>query len=428
MVKKTIRLLFLFLSLLIIAGPAQARTNIPLVKDIPDNAGNDDRARLPSMAPYAFLENHEIHISILDTFPISEIPPLGVVIRDTDKTIVFTRQYPSSYEVIINLEENGIDEGEYTLYVYLQDCWWKGNFNTEEEEIESAKPAITCVEGTYYLLEKREASIIRPELAGKSSRLLQKYSKQDYPSHLVIPSKLTYKEKSYKVTSIGTSAFRYCYELRTITIPNTVKSIEDNVFMECEKLLDVRIPESVTNIGPSAFKNCYKLTSIQIPEGITTIRPFTFENCKELGFMTLPSTIRNVAPNAFKGCTGLVFISLPEGISNIGNNAFSEIPNHADIYCHAIKPFRIYSQSFNFRCTLHVPQGCKEAYQKADYWKNFALIVDDIVKKEMPGDETAVAPIVSEDAEAPAYDLLGRPVDASYKGIAIRNGKKVIIK
>lgn len=417
MFKKTIRLLFLFLSLLIIAGPAQARTNIPLVKDIPDNAGNDDRARLPSLTPYAYLENNEIQISIFDEYP------LGVVIRDTYKTILFARQYASTYELTINLEENGIGEGKYTLYVYYQDCWWKGDFNTEE--IESTNHSITCVEGTYYLLEKEEASIIQPELAGKSSK---KAIKQDYPSHLVIPSKLTYKKVSYQVTNIGTCAFRDYNELRTITIPNTVKSIEDHVFMECEKLLDVRIPESVTYIGPSAFKNCYKLTSIQIPEGITTIKPFTFENCKEVGFMTLPNSIKTVEYHAFVGCTGLVFLSIPEGIVRIENGAFCDILNHADIYCHAIKPFRIYSNSFNFRCTLHVPQGCKEAYQKAEYWKNFALIVDDIVKKEMPGDETAVEPIVSEDAESPAYDLLGHPVDASYKGIAIRNGKKVIIK
>ncbi|MDE5841302.1 MAG: hypothetical protein K2H49_10335, partial [Muribaculaceae bacterium] len=43
-------------------------------------------------------------------------------------------------------------------------------------------------------------------------------------------------------------------------------------------------------------------------------------------------------------------------------------------------------------------------------------------------DENGVNAIVVEGDDAPVYDIFGRKVDSSYKGIAIKNGKKDIIK
>ena len=43
--------------------------------------------------------------------------------------------------------------------------------------------------------------------------------------------------------------------------------------------------------------------------------------------------------------------------------------------------------------------------------------------------DTGINDIISDDAsDAPAYNLMGVPVDASYRGIVIKNGKKVVIK
>ena len=43
--------------------------------------------------------------------------------------------------------------------------------------------------------------------------------------------------------------------------------------------------------------------------------------------------------------------------------------------------------------------------------------------------DTGINDIISDDAsDAPAYNLMGVPVDASYRGIVIKNGKKVVVK
>ena len=60
--------LFLFLILLMPAGVCQARTNIPLVKDVPKGSGNDDRARDPG-APEVWLDDAVLTIDFIFESP-----------------------------------------------------------------------------------------------------------------------------------------------------------------------------------------------------------------------------------------------------------------------------------------------------------------------------------------------------------------------
>ena len=73
---------------------------------------------------------------------------------------------------------------------------------------------------------------------------------------VVIPSEITYEGVSYRVMSIGYSAFRHCHSLKKITIPDGVKSIGDYAFADCDSLTSVVIPDSVTSIGDHAFYYC----------------------------------------------------------------------------------------------------------------------------------------------------------------------------
>ncbi len=55
------------------------------------------------------------------------------------------------------------------------------------------------------------------------------------------------------VTSIGDEAFYDCYNLTTVTIPDSVTSIGDEAFFGCYNITRVTIGNSVTNIGFFAF-------------------------------------------------------------------------------------------------------------------------------------------------------------------------------
>lgn len=54
-----------------------------------------------------------------------------------------------------------------------------------------------------------------------------------YGGKVVIPESITYCGTSYSVTSIGLGAFRGCYGLSSVTIPNSVTSIGSSAFSGC---------------------------------------------------------------------------------------------------------------------------------------------------------------------------------------------------
>ena len=75
---------------------------------------------------------------------------------------------------------------------------------------------------------------------------------------ITIPSTLG----GYTVTSIGSTAFYMCYDLTSITIPDSVTSIGYYAFGYCDNLTSVTLGNSVTSIGIEAFNNCDKLTRV----------------------------------------------------------------------------------------------------------------------------------------------------------------------
>jgi hypothetical protein len=59
----------------------------------------------------------------------------------------------------------------------------------------------------------------------------------------------------------------------------------------------VTIPDGVTNMGSWAFAYCEDLRSITIPDGVTNLK-FAFYNCKSLESVTIPDGVTDIE-NAF---------------------------------------------------------------------------------------------------------------------------------
>ncbi len=151
-----------------------------------------------------------------------------------------------------------------------------------------------------------------------------------------IPSSVTHNGTSYSVTRIGHSAFSTCFDLTSVTIPNSVTSIGPSAFYECTGLTSVTIPNSVVEISGGVFdyipwytnqpdgliylgKVLYKYkgtmpenTSIEIKEGTASISNYAFSYCSGLTSVTIPNSVTSIGSSAFSYCKGLTAVHITD--------------------------------------------------------------------------------------------------------------------
>lgn len=170
--------------------------------------------------------------------------------------------------------------------------------------------------------------------------------------------------------------FSHCSALKTVIIPDTVKTIEYMTFYDCINLESVSLPSSIKTVGSNAFCGCSSLKQVVIPDGTVELGNFAFSSCQalekaiipasvqsanyvfsncpllttagpagsgcsiEFGWtnnisteffgqcgslrqITLPDSIQSIAPRAFQGCKGLESINMPSCLEVIGEYAFN---------------------------------------------------------------------------------------------------------
>ena len=122
---------------------------------------------------------------------------------------------------------------------------------------------------------------------------------------LVIPESVSYEGRDYAVTVIGNTAFMYCFYLTSLTIPNSVTTIEEGAFAYCSGFTgDLVIPNSVVTIEPSAFFTCYAFDGdLVIGNSVTTIGDYAFDDCSGMhGVVNIPSNVTSIGTDAFRYC------------------------------------------------------------------------------------------------------------------------------
>ena len=155
------------------------------------------------------------------------------------------------------------------------------------------------------------------------------------------PETVTYNSATYMVTSIGSNAF----------------SGRSNSGNFTKKYI---IPGTVRSIGNSAFYDNYYLEEVEFNEGLQTIGVDAFGYNFALKEIRIPSTVTAIEDRAFR----------------------TNQQNQATISClAATPPANLGSETFQGRtdATLHVVGANVEAYQEAEYWKDFSVISGDIL-------------------------------------------------
>lgn len=162
----------------------------------------------------------------------------------------------------------------------------------------------------------------------------------DTVTTLTIPSEVNGK----KVTEITNGAFGIYTNLKSVTIPKTVKTIGQSAFYST-KLSKVTIPNSVTYIGMNAFEGTPLLTkqtgalkyadkwlvdcdssklskSVEIKKGTVGIAENLFTSCDGITKVTIPSGMKYINDGAFASCTKLTSVTIPGTVKTVGTRAF----------------------------------------------------------------------------------------------------------
>ncbi len=226
------------------------------------------------------------------------------------------------------------------------------------------------------------------------------------------------------VTEIGSYAFRGRVNLTSINIPEVVNKIRRYAFAECTSLSSVILPQNLNTIEEDAFGGCSSLQEIIIPNGVTKLDNYVFKDCSSLSSVTLPDGITEIGYLAFYK-TALKSITLPATLTTIKYHAFYKCKDLTSVTSKSSTPISIDDPFNNMSdITLYVPQGCKVAYEVADYWKDFKEIKEgggpdgDYVL----GDANNDGKLTIADYTAIAHHILNKTPDHFNKNAADVNG------
>ena len=166
---------------------------------------------------------------------------------------------------------------------------------------------------------------------------------EDYSSGVKAPwSELTFDTLIIQnnVTRIGENAFSNRTNLKSVTIPDSVKSIGTSAFWECENLnvyissLSAWCEKTFDSwIGDTynLYLNDELVTDLVIPNGVTSINAYSFNYCGSLTSVTIPDGVTSIGVCAFDDCKGLKRVMIPGSVTSIGRMAFCWCSNLADV-------------------------------------------------------------------------------------------------
>ena len=112
-----------------------------------------------------------------------------------------------------------------------------------------------------------------------------------YTGAITVPASVSYHGASYNVTEIGSSAFRNCSGVTSVTLPEGLTKINANAFQSCSGLQSCNMPTTLTSIGGWAFQE-------------VDLRSLEFRNT---GTLTIGGGPNSVFNNGTKNCSSLQF-------------------------------------------------------------------------------------------------------------------------
>lgn len=110
---------------------------------------------------------------------------------------------------------------------------------------------------------------------------LKGFAKDVSLATVIARNQITYKKVVYKVTKIGSSAFKGQTGIKKVIIRKNITDIASNSFYNCKNITKVTIRTGVTIIRKQAFMGCTKLKTINITSPVLSqVKKNAFKNIK----------------------------------------------------------------------------------------------------------------------------------------------------
>lgn len=202
---------------------------------------------------------------------------------------------------------------------------------------------------------------------------------------------------------LGDGAFGFNDELRKITIPASITSIDGNVSPYCNYLEEIIV--DANNPRYDSRDNCNAIieteTNTLITGCRTTFLPYSvevigreaFAGAEMLTSIDIVGQVNTIGEYAFRDCTYLSDVIIGDHVETIGGQAFGSDYNIREISCHAVIPpvctDDVFEQEVEVLANLYVPNGCKEAYETSPEWMNFL----NIIERPVDVNETSLAAV-----------------------------------
>lgn len=184
----------------------------------------------------------------------------------------------------------------------------------------------------------------------------------------------------------GWNKFAAIIEVEPETSDNVINFENEKVKQLCLENWDLN------NSGEISFNEAEGILNLErvfYTSGITSFKELQyFTKLKSIGEyafresgltdIVLPQSVKSIEHGAFLGCN-MTEIDIPASVASIGENAFLRCNKLASLRVNWKIPIAIEEKAFPTRANvvLHVPLGCKAAYEAADVWKDFKEITDD---------------------------------------------------
>lgn len=220
------------------------------------------------------------------------------------------------------------------------------------KELEDGTICITSYKGT------SEEVAIPDTVAGKEITVIGEYALS--PKKARIQNQFA-RENIRRITipdsvrTIQGGAFSGCKLIREIVLPEKLERIEgsfpDGRAFSSTGLISINIPNSVTQLGCDSFSDCRDLKIVSLSNQLSIIERSTFYRCEALEEIVIPESVTEIGFFAFCGCTSLRSVHLSANIRKIDQDAFGR----ASDWIHPICP----------NLTIYAPTGSyAEQYAK----------------------------------------------------------------